>query len=164
MYQVQPLLIKYKEIIFDQIKLENERNLISQSIPNCNLENNRLFTASKVYYNKKCKFKHANFQILNDKVINNIFPFKNIKDYTVCDEKFLKYKSQNYTVAFNSNGFKEIGIIQSFYKIGDSVYCILKKFKKHRNFIEDCEEHDSIIEYLDRFFFNLYFNRWFSIN
>ena len=79
MYQVQPLLIKYKEILFDQIKLENERNLISQSIPNCNLENNRLFTASKVYYNKKCN--------------------------TVCDEKFLKFKSQNDTDAFNSNRF-----------------------------------------------------------
>ena len=70
---------------------------------------------------------------------------KNIKGYTVCDERFLKYKSKNYTVAFNSNGFKEIGIIQSFYKICESVYCILKKFKKNRHFIEDCEEHESII-------------------
>ena len=55
-------------------------------------------------------------------------------------------------------GFKEIGIKQSFYKIGESVYCILKKPKRHRNFIEDCEEPESIIEYLDSFFY-LYFNR-----
>ena len=70
------MFLANKEIIFEQIKLENERNLISQSIPNCNLDNNRLFTASNVYYNEKCKFEHANFQILNGKVINNVFPFK----------------------------------------------------------------------------------------
>ena len=68
---------KEKKYYYNLVKYLLFLRLLRQDfVPNCNLENNRLFTASKVYYNKKCKFEHANYQILNDKVINNIFPFK----------------------------------------------------------------------------------------
>ena len=48
------MFLANKEIIFEQIKLENERNLISQSIPNCNLENNH--ENSRFMYAFKLKF------------------------------------------------------------------------------------------------------------
>jgi len=87
------------------------------------------------------------FNIIN---IINYLIFK--KGYTIFNEKFSKYKHQNYTVAFNHNNQQEIGLIKKFFSIDNSVYCLLQLFRKKRNFIEEIPENESIIQTLDRFF------------
>ncbi len=66
--------------------------------------------------------------------------------------KYLKYKYQNYTVAYQSEKKRKVGIIQNFLKIKNSIYCIISKLEKYKNFIELNEETQFVIESLDRFF------------
>ena len=84
-------------------------------------------------------------------LITCLILFINYLGYTVCNEKYSKFKYQNYTVAFKYNDKREVGIIKNFYNIGGSTYCVLQQLTKKRNFIDD-EGNQSIIETLDRFF------------
>ena len=46
----------------------------------------------------------------------------------------------------------KVGIIQNFFKIKNSIYCIISKLEKYKNFIELNEETQFVINNLDRFF------------
>ena len=73
-------------------------------------------------------------------------------DYNAAKGKYLNYKYQNYTVAYQSEQKRKVGIIQNFFKIKNSIYCIILKLEKYKNFIELNEETQFIINNLDRFF------------
>ena len=73
-------------------------------------------------------------------------------DYNAAKGKYLKYKYQNYTVAYQSEQKRKVGIIQNFFKIKNSIYCIISKLEKYKNIIELKEETKSVIINLDRFF------------
>jgi hypothetical protein len=74
------------------------------------------------------------------------------KDYSAAKDKYLKYKYQNYTIAYQSEQKRKIGIIQNFYKIQNSIYCVIQKLEKYKNIIDLTEETSIVIDYLDRFF------------
>jgi len=74
------------------------------------------------------------------------------KDYSAAKDKYLKYKYQNYTIAYQSEQKRKIGIIQNFYKIQNSIYCVIQKLEKYKNIIDFTEETSIVIDYLDRFF------------
>jgi hypothetical protein len=73
-------------------------------------------------------------------------------DYNAAKGKYLKYKYQNYTVAYQSEQKRKVGIIQNFFKIKNSIYCIISKLEKYKNIIELNEETQFVIDNLDRFF------------
>jgi hypothetical protein len=75
-----------------------------------------------------------------------------LKDYNAAKGQYLKYKYQNYTVAYQSEQKRKVGIIQNFFKIKNSIYCIISKLEKYKNLIELNEETQFVIENLDRFF------------
>jgi hypothetical protein len=66
----------------------------------------------------KCVFKCIFFL----KCILNAF--KNVKFFP---KGYLKYKFQNYTVAYQSEQKWKVGIIQNFFKIPNSIYCVILK-------------------------------------
>jgi len=55
-------------------------------------------------------------------------------------------------VAYQSEQKRKVGIIQNFFKIKNSIYCIISKLEKYKNLIELNEETQFVIENLDRFF------------
>ena len=103
------MFLANKEIIFEQIKLENERNLISQSIPNCNLENNH--ENSRFMYAFKLKFL---FMLL----LWNIELFKLAKRYKSisCLISFFKGKIVWNIVIFQLAKFKKKNLFFIFFR------------------------------------------------
>ena len=83
---------------------------------------------------------------------HNYLPFYLFKDYSVAKDKYLKYKYQNYTITYQSEQKRKIGIIQNFYKIQNSIYCVIQKLEKYKNIIDLTEETSIVIDFLDRFF------------
>jgi hypothetical protein len=67
-------------------------------------------------------------------------PLYFLKDYNAAKGKYLKYKYQNYTVVYQSEQKRKVGIIQNFFKIKNSIYCIISKLEKYKNLIELNEE------------------------
>ena len=55
-------------------------------------------------------------------------------------------------MAYQSEQKRKVGIIQNFFKIKNSIYCIISKLEKYKNLIELNEETQFVIENLDRFF------------
>ena len=47
---------------------------------------------------------------------------------------------------------RKVGIIQNFFKIKNSIYCVIAELEKDKNIIELNENTKSVIENLDRFF------------
>ena len=62
-------------------------------------------------------------------LITFIFPI----DYNAAKGKYLKYKYQNYTVAYQSEQKRKVGIIQNFFKIKNSIYCVIAELEKYKN-------------------------------
>jgi hypothetical protein len=81
-------------------------------------------------------------------LITFIFPI----DYNAAKSKYLKYKYQNYTVAYQSEQKRKVGIIQNFFKIKNSIYCVIAELEKYKNIIELNENTKYVIDNLDRFF------------
>jgi hypothetical protein len=47
---------------------------------------------------------------------------------------------------------RKVGIIQNFFKIQNSIYCVISKLEKYKNIIELKENTKSVIDNLERFF------------
>jgi hypothetical protein len=56
-------------------------------------------------------------------------PLLFLKDYSAAKGKYLKYKYQNYTVAYQSEHKRKIGIIQIFFKIQTQFIVIFQNLK-----------------------------------
>ena len=62
------------------------------------------------------------------------------------------YKCQDYTICYEENGRRKIGIIQNFWKIADKYYCILEVLLKCAEVVDNGPENPNLISILDRFF------------
>ena len=67
-------------------------------------------------------------------------------------DNYLKYKYQNYTITYQSEQKRKIGIIQNFYKIQNSKYFVIQKLEKYKNIIDLTKETSIVINFLYRFF------------
>jgi hypothetical protein len=56
-----------------------------------------------------------------------------------------KYLTQNYAVAYQRNMVIRFGLIEIFYKINDTYYCVIQTFRKKRNFVIN-NEIEKILE------------------
>jgi hypothetical protein len=91
-----------------------ERNLFFAK----NLCNNSpMETSNKIKFKNKCKYLpyylFPNFSSSN---------CVNFLDYTVCDEKTTKKKTQNYTICYSENNLRIYGLIRKIYKINESFF------------------------------------------
>jgi hypothetical protein len=55
-------------------------------------------------------------------------------------------------VDYLSEQKRKVGIIQNFFKIKNSIYCVIAELEKDKNIIELNENTKSVIDNLDRFF------------
>ena len=56
-------------------------------------------------------------------------------EYSICDEKSLLKKSQNYAVAYTKNSALHFGIIRKFYKLNHNIYSLIQKLEKADTFV-----------------------------
>ena len=59
---------------------------------------------------------------------------------------------QDYTICYEDNGRRKVGIIQNFLKISAKYYCILEVIEKSAELIDNATENANLIAILDRFF------------
>ena len=62
------------------------------------------------------------------------------------------YKCQDYTICYEDNGRRKVGIIQNFLKISAKYYCSLEVLEKSAELIDNATENANLIAILDRFF------------
>ena len=55
-------------------------------------------------------------------------------DYTVCDERKINKRTQNFTICYWENNWRIFGIIRKIYKINETIFFLIQKFQKTKNF------------------------------
>jgi hypothetical protein len=118
-----------------------ERNLfIAKNL----ITNSPIETSNKIHFKNKCKFLPCIFY-----AILPFLNFLNFQDYTVCDERSMQKKTQNYTICFSENNLRVFGLIRKIYKINENIFFLIQHFLKSKNFSQVSVE---IEEKLNEFF------------